>query len=477
MNDNMEERYSFEFLNIAVSVFVFTCFLGFFVYLFISGAGDLAASQNGGIGLIEIGSLLLFLSLLMLSFISERFFWFILPFSVFSIPNAVNAFFPSIRMGEAYINPFFSLFTHIDIFLLCGLVRFASFFKRVQQDLLVIFAVFCAYFIVFYLSLGGEEYLVSLMGGFQLRYFILLTALFLFANPLNYQRNFLLGLVFGCVVTTVEAFVFSYINTVPDRLASGNFGVNYLGHLMAAASIVAIFFLKETKGLARIAWFVIALLLLCVMIMSGTRSSVLFFIIASSVFLFFDKFSKGLLFVAALMTVGVLIFFYVYSNFGISLSIGVTDIVSGKEDASLYRTAETSSLITRLFTWYKTYYMYLDYNLLGAGPGMWSYLKLDYGIPYVGLLDPHNDVLHYAVSYGVFGLFFYLTVYLKPIFQYLRNEKYKVRVNLLYFSLLIFFFMASFVNSLTWKHQFAMLVFWFSLTLTCSIKKSVNTNV
>jgi len=213
------------------------------------------------------------------------------------------------------------------------------------------------------------------------------------------------------------------------------------------------------------------------MVMTETRSSALFFVISASVLIFSFKVSKGVVFTTSLLVAGVIFFFYVHSDFGISLNLGLADIVSGKADSDLYRTGETSSVITRLFTWHKSYDMYLDYYLFGAGPGMWSYLKLDYGIPYVGLLDPHNDIIHYAVSYGIFGLIFYFLVYLRPIYIYALTSKVKKRSDLLYFSILLLFFLASLANSLTWKHQFAVLVFWFSLTLTFSIKKSENTNV
>ena len=85
-------------------------------------------------GFLSLFSLITFTVLLIFVRMNQKYFYFFLPFVLVSFPNIINDLFPSFYMGpllkESKVA--FSIFTHIDIFLIWGLI---SFQKSTQNDI------------------------------------------------------------------------------------------------------------------------------------------------------------------------------------------------------------------------------------------------------------------------------------------------------------------------------------------------------
>ncbi len=85
-------------------------------------------------GFLSLFSLITFTVLLIFVRMNQKYFYFFLPFVLVSFPNIINDLFPSFYMGpllkESKVA--FSIFTHIDIFLIWGLI---SFQKSNQNDI------------------------------------------------------------------------------------------------------------------------------------------------------------------------------------------------------------------------------------------------------------------------------------------------------------------------------------------------------
>lgn len=366
---------------------------------------------------LVIASALYFLLLCLTSITRRSYYWAALPLVILSVPNAINDLFPSMYMGppDASVDPpAFALFTHIDLFLLLGLLRHGR-FNLSRQLVAAGFAVlFITFFVVtnYFASAWSTD---GMYGLYQIRYALLAYLVFREVGFDNARRPFVLGLIAAIVLTLMETLVLSFLVAPAGHLISGNLGKNPLGHFGAAALSFFIFYRAPNAAiLHKYLPLGIATLL---MLGSGTRFSVVAAL--ASVLLIRSIRSSTILKNAAYVLVGAfaMLTLLLVTPQGKSIVGGIAHVSESINAPHLIeRTPDSSSMITRLQTWLNTADMASTHWLTGVGPGNWSFLKGDFHIPYEGLLDPHNDLLNFAVSYGVpFGLLFYAALLVYPL--------------------------------------------------------------
>ena len=412
-----------------------------------------------------IASALYFSLLCLISITKRPYYWAALPLVILSVPNAINDFFPSMHMGPPDANtgpPAFALFTHIDLFLLLGLVRYGRFNLSIQ----LLTAVFVVLFTIFFIIanyLTGAWSTDGIYGLYQIRYALFTYFVFREVGFDNARRPFVLGLTSAIVLTLFETLVLSFI-LAPGHLISGNLGKNPLGHFGAATLCFFIFF-RASKAALLQKYLPLGIATL-LMLGSGTRFSVVAALV--SVFLIHSIRSSTLLKNAAYVLVGLVatLTLLTFTPQGKSIVEGISHVSESISAPDLIeRTPESSSMITRLHVWLNTADMVFTHWLTGVGPGNWSFLKGDFHIPYEGLLDPHNDLLNFIVSYGVpFGLLFYAAVLFYPLTAGYRAS-FQRRDDFLQgcYAFILCIAFTGLTNATLWKHS----IFGLSCTFAC----------
>jgi hypothetical protein len=416
-------------------------------------------------------SALYFIFLCLISITKRAYYWAALPLVILTVPNAINDLFPSIYMGPpdaSVAPPAFALFTHIDLFLLLGLLRYGR-FSLSKQLLAAVFVALITTFFVFVNYLTGAWPTDGIYGLYQLRYVLLTYLVFREVRFGSARRLFALGLISAISLTLIETLLFTFLIALPGHLISGNLGKNPLGHFAAAALCFFIFY-RPSKAVLLHKYLPLGIATI-LMIGSGTRFSILaasvsvlvVYLLRSSTVI--KSAAYGFFGIAAILTI------LITTPQGKSIVEGIAHV---SEDISapylIERTPESSSIITRVEVWLKTADMARTHWLTGVGPGNWSFLKADWDIRYGDLLDPHNDVLNFFVSYGVpFGLLFFAAVLCYPLIGGYRAS-FKSHDDFLQscFAFILCIAITGLTNATLWKHQIFALTVIFSCILIFS---------
>jgi len=418
---------------------------------------------------LTVASFVWFFVLFVYSLKSERNYWLLFPFILIAVPNAINDMFPSVAMGISgyYPVPAFSCFTHVDVYLVAGIVRFSDFdkFKTKYLKLAVFIALMSFVCSVAILTLS-DNFFIYLMGSFQLRYYFLLCLLFASAKPSGYDKYFLRGFVLALLFLVFESVVFVLTKDAGGRLTSGNFGVNSLGHLLASGCVL-LYFEKDVFENKWVRWVFFSIFIVSCFA-TGTRFSLIAIFLSIFIVRSIRAQSASKLVGGLISFFLFLIFIVCFTELGRSLYSGLNLVAQNLEDLNgIERTSDSSSMITRLVVWAGTLEMIFENVWFGVGPGVWSFLKGDYSIPFDGILDPHNDLLNYLVSYGLaFGTCFYFIVFILPICKII-----KAKLKLLqgyrcgFFAFLVCLLLTGLTNAVSWKHQIAALIYFSSLLL------------
>lgn len=413
-------------------------------------------------------SALYYLALSIIALISRRYYWAVLPMIILSVPNAVNDLLPSVLMGPFNLTiapPAFPLFTHIDLFLILGLFRYGTFSLSRRLVATVLIALLTS---VFVLSnyLTGAWLTDGIYGLYQLRYALLLYLAFSQIGFTSANRLFVSGLIMAIGITLIETIAHTYVTSPPGHLLSGNLGKNPLGHVGAAMLCFFIFFDSPNKSFSF--KFIPLSIAAILMLGSGTRFSILSaFSAAVLTYLLRSKMSaRRLFYTFGAVIVGLAILSTTPQ--GASIAEGIARISeSASSPEHIERTAESSSMVTRLHVWLGTIEMVSAHWSVGVGPGNWSFLKSDFNIPYDGLLDPHNDFLNFIVSYGTFlGVLLYLAILATPLLA-ARRAAFENGDNLLQgsFAFVLCITITGLTNATLWKHSVFALTCTFSLIL------------
>lgn len=443
-----------------------------FFIIWLSVSAYAGVSLNGGqsISLMSLLSLAFFSSLVLLGVVKERWYWLIAPLVILFTPNAINDMFPGLMMSEAEGTPEFSLFTHIDLFLLLGVVRYCDFSRSLSlRAALIGGGVFFLFLSVILGALINQSFWLTVMGGFQIRYLLLVYLLFVFSNPTLYQREISFSILLAVLMVLLESLIFTYVSR-SERLTSGNYGVNSLGHLFAMASVFLV--CGCFSRISYVVKFFLFLLFSLAIIGTGTRFSLLVIVISCAflIFLRHGNIRYAILSVIVLMVCGTVFFNYVPA--GISMLDGMELVSENYSDpSSILVTPESSSMITRLILWLGTFDMIKEHPGLGVSPGNWAFHKQQYFIPFEDILDPHQDLLNYLSSYGVLpGAYFYFLIFFLPILLMLRS-KFRLDSNWFWVSVVVTFSVAGLSNAVSWKHQISAIAYISSFMIFFSVER------
>ncbi|MEC9483027.1 MAG: O-antigen ligase family protein [Halomonas sp.] len=424
------------------------------------------SSESREASVLTTLSLLWFAGIFAGGIISEKFYWALAPPIILFTPNAINDFFYSHAMGEASRTEHFSYLTHIDIYLIVGIILYSRLNLSISKTNLVLLSVtVLAFLISMIFSYCNDRLEIFWFGNFQLRYFLLLLFIFCFANPHKYEKYFSISLMASSIMIFGEAILYSFINDY-QRLTSGNYGVNTLGHLLAAMTVFAMFskppFNNTVAKYSLIALFFLGCLL------TGTRFSIMALIGGASIVFFIRNKKVAYFFIAAFACLLVLLGYLTLIPSGISLREGfIVSWDSFQAGQQIPITPDTSSIATRIKLWGATLNMLGDYPWLGVSPGGWAFSKNEYAINYLYVLDPHNELLNIAVSYGmIIGLFLFYYIYIFPcVKSFYLSPKSNVWP---WLSIVVVLLVAGVSNAVTWKHQVAFLVLYSSLLVVTS---------
>lgn len=432
---------------------------------------------NASPSVLSFAALAWFTILLIYSVLSQRRFWLVFPLVVLTVPNAINDLIPNQSMSAESIlwnPPTFSVLTHIDIFLVAGLLRFGHYIvstRSVQKILIAILITFSAA-----LLYASEIWDINqVFGLFQLRYMFLLMLCYMLMRPYDFFPDFSKGLAVAVVLLGLEASIFSYLYEIESGLTSGNLGLNPLGHLAAGSFVY--FFALRNQPYWRLLSIPLLALLIGILAFNQTRGSIL----AAGATIFVIQALKHRDWKAGATTVLLLsaIFLAVsFSPLGQGILRGIWVAIS---DISLtdqeFRTEESSSIITRFALWNASIKLILDNILFGVGPGGWAIFKNDYieSVRYMFLLDPHNEALNFIASYGIaMGLLFYIQLVIYPVSKvhiFARpSAPSDVRAA---YSFVLVIFLTGLSNSTLWKHQVLALTGFMTLYLYHYLKFKV----
>ncbi|MBU3057067.1 O-antigen ligase family protein [Pseudomonas indica] len=434
--------------------------LGLLVFFGFLGWGGGRVNYDGSV--IFFASLLWFVFLLVVGGVSERLFWQFAPFAIFFTPNAVNDFWPSSPMATGEASPYFSYFTHIDIYLLMGVLAYCDFQRnRPKREVFMLFALLLALLIVFLAAIWRGDFWHVLQGGYQLRYLIYFLLLFIYADPFKYEGEFSLSLKAVLILIVFEAIVFSLVKG-EQRLTSGNYGVNSLGHLMAAGTA---FLVLQVGGFSKkIGNYFLALGLALAMVATATRFSLVALFSAFSMIYILKRGKFSSFVFGLLILIGMFAFFVSFVPAGESMWEGLLMIGQNVNDPSAISvTPESSSMVTRLRLWWATLEMIGDHPWLGIGPGVWAFLKVSYGVEFESILDPHQDLLNYLVSYGVIlGGALFISVFILPILKVGKSRRLYSGSLWGWVGIILVLLFSGATNAVTWKHQISALAYFSS---------------
>ncbi len=419
-------------------------------------------------------SLVLFIFLTFLALRSLKVFTFLLVLMVLSFPSSVDNYLPSILISAAsdYRKVYFPIVTHVDIFLLLGILKFKVLNKK-YSDEYSSYLIIVVCILLFLSSLINSTRATSITdvtlitaGSYHLRYIILLFLLFKTTNIIQYSRQLYYGLFFALIVLIIEVFVYTFFINSHFRLISGSLRVNSLGNILSALSCYFLFLILRKKISNLYFFLVISLLFL--LYLNGTRSAIFilvgYFIFEIINFLFIKakKWDKKFI----LLSVSLIFFsLLVYSvtktqrfnitNFRIE-KIDLTKRVL-KEIIVFEQNEFTASLVLRLDHYQTSLNMIKESPIWGIGTGKWNKYKQNYGSNDRNLMDSHNDLLAFSSQYGILtGCLVCFSLYFIPYFAFRKSKKNnRKKSNPLSYLYVINLFMAfaGLTNAGLFKHQ------------------------
>ena len=417
------------------------------------------------VNFLSISSFLLFILVLFFILYRRRMFFIFLPIIIIAFPNIINDLMPSFYIGKiGELNrSTFSLFTHIDIFLLFGIILFRKNKNTISVNsatsfyYLIIISFYYSFILIFKINTLEDLYLLS-VGNYFIRYSILFILLFLMISMTNKLQKYI---IYGLGLSVLLLFFESIINTQLhhlSRLTSGTLGVNVYGNIIAGITLFYIF-LKSYLKINKLFKLLVIVTGIVIIILTQTKMALLvFFIVFNIVFIleFFkkvnSKFTILILFLYILLLP--ILYYYVSSN---DMYVNVINSINSN---GLEENRDTSSIFTRLLLIDTSLNMINEYPILGIGSGRWNYYKEDFGFPFHVLIDAHNDYLSFLSIFGIFiGSYFIIILLLIPSYYFLKEKRKKETFYFIWGIIPLSLVLAGFSNANTYKHQVAALIF------------------
>lgn len=386
-------------------------------------------------------------------------------FIFLAFPSNINNFLPGLYLGDKKElgAAIFPLITHIDIFIIFGILRFRLYLFKISRTSFLFFFFFILIFLSFLINLiispSSYEFGLMIIGSYHFRFFLLIY-LIVHSFEIDWFYRILEGLKLSVIFLAFESFIYTYINDY-SFLTSGSLGVNSFGNILSSISLLFIILYLNNKNNSYLFWFLISFF---IFLFTGTRISIIAFLISLIIYKFqiinfsFKKF-------IVTFSIFITLFFYLtpnkYNIFKLITPNIIENVFKGasNNDFKNVRTTDNSSVITRLFLYRTSLKMTSKNPILGIGAGKWNHQKYNYGFPINVLIDSHNGFLSLISQYGFLtGIFFFFYLLVKPSFFALKYYKKSIIFNLGFISLVMLF--AEFSNSGIFKFQiFSFLIF------------------
>ena len=431
---------------------------------------------------LSYASMALFIVVLLFGIYSTKLYFTLLIFVLWAFPAPVNDFFPGTWLGEVneFGNAIFPFFTHIDIFLLIGIVRGVLQNKGVNLHHSVLFFVtiagmFVSIFVNMFDFRNTHERLLLLQGMFQFRYLIEIYLLLAFYNVVEYKSEIKLGFIISLLFLLVESVLFT-LKSHGQELESGSLANNVFASSVSAVLLFLLYVRKRYDHSRTVSLLMLLAMLAGVfmIIASGARMAILAFLVTYFIYSFIENGKKKGLLKIVTWVISLLVFLIVIMNFAdklpkkynpytISERVEVRDFNWDlTKFVHIERSWETNSLISRLQLYSASLKMFRKNPVCGIGVGRWNLQKQQYGFYERLLIDSHNGYLSVISQYGIFGIPLIFLLFVFPIRFLIVYNRYKEKVHFLFYLGLInlFFAFSDFSNSGVFKHQiFAVLAF------------------
>lgn len=440
-----------------------------------------------GFSIIGLLSILIYLFILLIVVIRPTLYFLLLPFVILAFPSVINNFFPSYYLGpiDERGASAFSFITHIDIYLMYGLIVFkqdktnklklySTSHKYNILGVLIISILFIYTIITTLGSKTGDALALFAIGNYQIRYILYLT-LFYYKFNIDLKRlNYIIyGFCLAVIFLFIESIIFSFVNGHP-RLSSGSLGNNVFANIIAAIGFLflpMLIYYKKIFSLMKVnkkILFVSFTICMIIVFLTGTRISLVSLLIGSLLLFIISMLKDGKInykYILGLCSMlSIIIVFILYSEryrsiIDIVAAGNITEQIISANPEEQYDKF-TSSLYSRYIMAIVSLDMFSENMIFGIGIGRWNKMKYDYGWETKSLLDPHNDFLSYISQYGVLGLLLLFIVYIFPIVKFI-----KIRYNpyCIFGAIPFILFISSFTNSNTLKHQI------FAITVLCAV--------
>ncbi len=393
-----------------------------------------------------------------------------LPFIALAFPSNVNDFFFSVIISnyEDLNIVGFPLITHIDLFLIFGLFRYASGknnllkLPRIFLRIIIIFCIYLLFILIFANKILDIQ--LTFAYAFQFRFLISFFLVIEFLDIKKYIQSYYIGIILCVFFLFLESILNTLLNN-EERLTSGTLGVNSYANIVSAILVLLVMSNKyiNLNIIIKISAIIIAIFII---LFTETRSALItaLFVLVSLNGIKLLKQMKGLV---VALSIGLVFLFVLDSNendryqfYNLIESFDFNDVNNFADlGTSAEITPETSSILTRFSLWNTSIKMIAKNPVMGIGLGRWNEYKKSYGYDEKVLIDSHNDFLSYLSQYGIIlGVLLILFIYIRPLYVFYKtkniitdsNELKLIRsLHILNISMLI----CAFSNSGTFKFQ------------------------
>ncbi len=428
-------------------------------------------------------SLFLFLLVSLFGLYSSNIYFTLLVFVLLAFPAPVNDFFPGTFLGPRFEwgASIFPFVTHIDIYLILGIVKAILLNNRVSLKvsvlfLLVIVCMFISILFNFFRFDSSHEIALLIQGLFQFRYLVLLFILVSLYDIDKYKNQILVGVILSVLFLFVESVAFT-IKSRADALMSGSLANNTYASIVASI-LLFFYYIKKKYDHSKLFSTLLTIgIVFCIIIVLATkaRMAILALVVCYFAISFIENRQKQTL-KSKLYWIGTIIVFIAVVKIAADHlpqrynPRTITDKISIhqpnwnlKKFIRIERSWETNSLITRLELYTTSLNMIRKHPLTGVGVGRWNLFKQEYGFSERLLIDSHNGYLSVLSQYGFMGIPLIIFIYLFPVYMIFKNsgntrEDYSY---LVYFSVVnLYISFADLSNSGIFKHQiFSFLAF------------------
>tara|TARA_B110001452_G_scaffold72987_1_gene59031 strand:+ start:9052 stop:10539 length:1488 start_codon:yes stop_codon:yes gene_type:complete len=474
----------------------------FFIYLGSIVVSVLGLENNGFLhkskfDLIEIFSAAIFLLSIIIGLKDIRLYIVLMVFNILALPSCVDNFVPSVLI-TAYTDSkqvYFPLITHIDIYLVLGVIKYwdkkngiSLDFKFVLHKLFFWLLLFLFISIIGNIFKNNNIYDISLIlsHSYHLRYLLLLTLLFSNTSIIKHSKQVFIGGVVALSFLILESLLYSYVFHSFARLTSGSLGYNVFANILASFCCYYLFLILRKHISLR--YLLLVLIIISAIVLTQTRSALILilvyfvFEITSYVFVLYKSKPKLSYLFFMLPSLLFISFFWFTQSQRLSLNnFKIEKInISGENLNKIFVLEQNdfnASLILRLNHFQTSLNMIQHNPIIGIGPGRWNRYKKQYGSTEINLMDSHNDILATTSQYGLLtGLFLCFVIYFLPLFIFVKVKKDSIILNnKMKYLFLISFVMtfAGLTNTGLFKHQ----IFGFlSLILVLAIFNTNHSN-